>query len=136
MNEFKNHMLTKLKNLITMIVAAIAGFGIVYFLNGHVMNMTFVQPQAPHQSTEVAKDSPAGLFEMHKDDCWRGSDMPKAELPGAAIVQFEKTGKAIYISNETPRGVRLVDAAFNEVLAQIGYGDKESDKIDVVALCI
>lgn len=70
----------------------------------------------PQQHQQIVqkpvKDSPAYVLGKHQDSCWTSEQDPKAELPGAAVVQF------------------------NEALAAIGYGDITSDKIDVIALCI
>lgn len=82
------------------------------------------------QGRENAPGSPAYVLEQHKADCWTSSDEPKADLPGAAIVQWTKNGMVQYTTVHWK-----VDAAFNEALAAIGFGDKTSDKLDVIALC-
>ena len=76
------------------------------------------------------KTSPTYVLSQHKDDCWSMNDQPKADLPGGAIIQFTN-GRTIYTQKHI-----LVDAAFNEALAAIGYGDITSDEFDVIALCI
>lgn len=82
------------------------------------------------QGRENAPGSPAYVLEQHKDDCWTGDQKPKADLPGAAIVQWEKNGMVQYTTVHWK-----VSAAFDEALARIGYGDKMSNKLDPIALC-
>ncbi len=110
------------------------GFLMVHWLTGgqdEIINGTFPdRDQQVMDIREPAKHSPAAVLSAHEDECWNAQQNPKADLPGAAIVQFNN-GKTIYTKNH-----KLVDAAFNEALAAIGFGDKTSDKIEVIALCI
>jgi hypothetical protein len=82
----------------------------------------------------VLPGSPADVLNRHLAECWVSEQAPKAELPGAAIVVYP-SGKAVYVNNKTPKGFKIVDIAFDEALAAIGYGDKTTDEFDVVALC-
>lgn len=123
-----------LKNALKLTAFVAIGFLMVHWLVGGQDEI--IGSTSPEQGADVmeirepAKDSPAYVLGKHQDECWNSSQEPKADLPGAAIVQF-KSGKTIYTKNH-----KLVDAAFNEALAAIGFGDKTSDKIDVIALCI
>lgn len=82
------------------------------------------------QGRENAPGSPAYVLEQHKTDCWTGSQQAKADLPGAAIIQWTKNGMVQYTTVHWK-----VNVALNEAPAAIGYGDKTSDKLDVIALC-
>lgn len=88
------------------------------------------------QGRTPVTETPDYVLAKHKNTCWTSDQSPKADLPGAAIVQFTDTYRTVYVENTTPRGFKLVDAAFNEALAAVGYGDVTSDKIDVIALCV
>ena len=116
------------------------GFLFVHWMTGgqdEIINGTtgsLPSQEAPVDRAPV-KDSPSYVMEKHSKTCWTSEQEPKADLQGAAIVQFN-SGKTVYVTNDTPRGYKLVDAAFNEALAAIGYGDKTSDEITVIALCI
>lgn len=130
------------KDIILPKIAFVLGFGFAAFVLSHWLTAGLdeiidVEQGTPGDAMEIrepVKDSPSFVYEKHKDTCWTMNEEPKAELPGAAIVQFND-GRTKYVTNETPRGFKLVDAAFNEALAAVGYGDKTSDKIDVIALC-
>lgn len=116
------------------------GFLFVHWMTGgqdEIINggMSDIPAQEAPVDRAPVKDSPSYQMEKHRDTCWTMDEEPKAELPGAAIVQFQ-SGHTEYVTNDTPRGFKLVDAAFNEALAAVGYGDKTSDQIDVIALCI
>ena len=119
-----------LQNTLRIAGGLLVGYILVHWLTGGLDEITQPYPSAPIMEERApVKDSPAFVWEKHKDDCWRGSDQPKAELPGAAIVQFN-SGKTVYTTKHV-----LVDEAFNEALANVGYGDKTSDRLEVIALC-
>lgn len=131
MSEFKNHMITRLRK--TLIVTLWCG---IFFAVGYA---SFNAPQFinnPNSGAtamsvrEDAAHSPEGVLNKHRTECWTMSQPALAEKPTAAIVQF-KDGRAVYTQKSS-----LVDAALNEALAAIGYGDKTSEKIDVIALCL
>lgn len=107
------------------------GFLAVHWLTGGVGNMT-MQPN--HEGSSAARPlspgSPEYVLKQHQADCWTGNQEKKADLPGAAIIQWEKNGMVQYTTVHWK-----VSAAFNEALASIGYGDKVSHKLDVIALC-
>lgn len=108
--------------------------GVTFLVQAGIIPQTMTMPEPNRPTKDLKIEAPVNpasqLLEAHRADCWTGSQKAKAELPGAAIVQFVKGGHTVY----TKRHI-LVDAAFNEVLAEVGYGDKKSDVIDVVALC-
>lgn len=94
------------------------------------MNVTKLVPAEPGVHGNVDTETPAEhVLKAHQNECWGGSQEPKAQFPGAAIVRLND-GRVVYTKKHV-----LVDAAFNEALANIGFGDKTSDKLDVVALC-
>jgi hypothetical protein len=133
-STLKEHLMYKLGQVLKMAAFVAIGFLAVHWLTAgqdNIINGT--TPEQRDQQVmdirEHAPNSPAGVLSAHEDDCWTSEQQPKAELPGAAIVQF-KDGRTIYTKKHV-----LVDAAFNEALASIGFGDKTSDKIDVIALC-
>lgn len=80
------------------------------------------RPEAPSEAERL-------LIE-HADECWQGHEAALAELPSAAIVRFTD-GRVAYVTRPV-----LVDEAFAEVLSGIGYGDRVSDRLDPVALCL
>lgn len=95
-----------------------------------------VAPIAPHTVPDVEPvASPEQvLVDAHADDCWASTDAPLADLPGAAIVRLGR-GDDTRVIYTTKR--RLVDAAFTEALASIGYAeDPGDDGIETVRLCV
>lgn len=105
-------------------------YGVVSLLvRTGIVPQVAVMPEPNRPTQDLKIEAPVSLLEKHRAECWTGSEKPKAELPGAAIVQF-KDGRVVYTNKHA-----LVDAAFNEVLASVGYGDKISDLIDPIALC-
>lgn len=74
--------------------------------------------------------APGTVLHEHDSECWRAGERPLAEIPGSAIVQFR--------DGTTVRTYRhdLVDEAFAEALAESGYGDRVSDRIDPIAMCL
>lgn len=135
--EANMQRITSLLKLVA--ILAVAAYMVHVLTAGHD-NITNTTPNAGREVMDIrepAENSPAAVMSQKKvqKQCWTKDEAPKAELPGAAVVQF-KSGYTEYVTNDTPRGFKLVDAAFNEALAAIGYGDKTSDKIDVIALCI
>ena len=70
-----------------------------------------------------AKGSPEWAMEKHADDCWRGTDAPKAEIP-TTILFSGKDGFTRRISNP-----KMVHDAFAEAL---GLGEAD---FNFVALC-
>ena len=78
----------------------------------------------PDRDARVEVVDPAiAVLAEHAEDCWRGLDSPKAELPGAAIVRLPN-GDVVYTTRHA-----LVDAAFGEALGRPAPG------LDTVALC-
>lgn len=135
----KEALMAKLITVAKMCAMVAVGFLMVHWLTGgqqEIIDGTY-DPNRDAQVMDIrepAKNSPSYVMDKHRDDCWTMDEEPKADLPGAAIVQFN-SGKTVYVTNETPRGFELVDAAFSEALAAVGYGDVTSDEIDVIALC-
>lgn len=135
--EANMQRITSLLKLVA--ILAVAAY-MVHVLTAGQDNITNTTPNAGREVMDIrepAKNSPSAVMSQKKvqKQCWTMDEAPKAELPGAAVVQF-KSGYTEYVTNETPRGFKLVDAAFNEALAAVGYGDVVSEKIDVIALCI
>lgn len=135
----KEALMAKLITVAKMCAMVAVGFLMVHWLTGgqqEIIDGTY-DPNRDAQVMDIrepAKGSPAAVMAKHKDHCWTSKQEPLADLPGAAVVQFN-SGKTIYVTNDTPRGFKLVDAAFNEALAAVGYGDVTSDEIEVIALC-
>lgn len=135
----KEALVKALSNTIKLALGLALGALFVHWFTGG-QSYIVTQPQLPTPGQEalvdraLVKGSPGYVLDQHRDDCWTMEQAPKAELPGAAIIQFTD-GHTVYVKNTTPRGFKLVDAAFNEALAIAGFGDKYSERIDVVALC-
>lgn len=128
MNEFKKHMLKKFRTL----GAFTASFLIVLGVGLAIYDAQPLEPTTSRDAMDIRENvpgSPDAVLEEYRAECWTMGDEPKAELPGAAIVQFHD-GRTIYTQKHV-----LVDAAFNEALAAVGYGEKTSDRIEVIALC-
>jgi len=129
MNEaIKKGLLQALKLTLGLAV----GFLLVHWMTGGQGIITGTTGELPSQ-TQVDRAPTQSMaekvLEQHQDECWTGSQQPKADLPGAAIVQFPN-GMVQYTTVHWK-----VDAAFNEALANIGFGDKISKKLDPIALC-
>lgn len=136
----KEANMQKIVSLLKLVaVLAIAAYMVHVLTAGqdNIINSTPNQGREVMDIREAAPHSPDAVMSQKKvqKECWTKDEDPKAELPGAAVVQF-KSGYTEYVTNDTPKGWKLVDAAFNEALANIGFGDKVSDLIDPIALCI
>jgi hypothetical protein len=136
----KEANMQKIVSLLKMVaLLAIAAYMLHIFTAGqdNIINSNPTQGREVMDIREAAPHTPDAVMSQKKvqKQCWTMNEDPKAELPGAAVVQF-KSGYTKYVTNDTPKGYKLVDAAFNEALAAVGYGDKTSDQIDVIALCI
>lgn len=81
--------------------------------------------------TPVATPS---VLQKHADTCWTSSQKAKAQLPGAAIIRWNRNGKVEYVKNT--ENYMIVDSAFAEVLSSIGMGKEPKNNFEVVALCI
>lgn len=137
----KDALVFKLKGLIKVAAFVAVGFLLVHWLVGgqqEIIDGTYDPDR--QQSADVmdirepAKGSPSAVMEKHGHECWTSKQEPKADLPGAAVVQYP-SGKTVYVDNSTPKGYKIVDAAFNEALAAVGYGDVTTDAFEVIALC-
>lgn len=125
----KDALLYKLKTVVLYVGVAMLAFVAVHWLTGGVQNMT-MQPHEDHSVVKpLSPGSPEYVFNQHKADCWNGTMEKKADFPGAAIIQWSN-GMVQYTTVHWK-----VSAAFDEVLASIGYGDKTTKKFDVIALC-
>lgn len=132
--NLKEALMHKAKQVgILVAYAAVAGIMIHWLVGGQSDLAALDQAPDANQSVtdtrEPSKGTPQYVLNKHRSECWVGNETPKAELPGAAIVQFVD-GRTVYTKKHS-----LVDAAFNEVLAQAGFDTKRSDNIVVVALC-
>lgn len=132
-DTLKDALIHKMKGLVKGLALVAISFLAVHWLVGGQGIITATPGELPSQ-TQVDRAPTQSLaekvLEQHKDECWTGSQQPKADLPGAAIVQFSN-GMVQYTTVHWK-----VDAAFNEALANIGFGDKVSKKLDPIALCI
>ena len=106
----------------------------VLFAAMAISRMAPVEDRVGEFDRPAPAGSPRALLEAHGDDCWTAGQAPKAELPGAAIVRWTRTGKPQAAEYVTKRGV--VSSAFDEVLASAGFGDHEDERFIVVALCV
>lgn len=120
-------------------VLAVAALGGMVVVQDYIASQAvLVAPEGANEGDVMdlrkpAKGSPAAVLAKHPlgEQCWTEKDEPLADLPGHAIVQFD-SGKTIYTGKHA-----LVDAAFNEALAAIGYADHRDNLpfSNVIALC-
>lgn len=131
-------LMHRMKKIVVFVAYATLAALAVHWLIGGQDEIINGDAQVPGQVMDIreyAKDSPAYVLDQHRKTCWTSKQIPKAALPGAAVIQF-KDGHAEYVTNDTPVGYKLVDIAFKQALASIGYGPKIKTSIETIALCV
>lgn len=118
-----------------LVLDAVLMGGAALFVGQHTVDATMVTPESPvaPNVTEAEPTKADRLMARYDDVCWDGSEKPLADLPGAAIVRYAN-GEVEYVKDANNH--KVVEAAFNEALANIGYGDVTSDRLDPMAMCL
>lgn len=121
---------------LSFVVTSLALLGVMT-LTGHYV------PGGPVSQSELGADadairapvegSPAYVLGQHRADCWTAAEQ-RSVLPSAAIVQ--RTGGRLSGLTIHTADAAIVDAAFSEVLNQLGFeAEPTTDRFRVIALC-